>query len=406
LKEDSSLKNNSVVDSYADEKKDLNVNKAGIDNADFALEINKASENQNLKMASKTGIIEHEEFLSANKSSEEKTSLLTADGTETKTAKEIIETVNALDAEKNNAVKYLNLEAINLNSENFAAKSSSGENAVGHIDKNDVAESYDAAKYLNNGSENEVVKPINQSNEISLDAVKSLNSENAAKSLNENNSSGYNDNKDDKSYTSNQDKDNLDKGVNVSVNNDLDKDATANRLEFDDFMHKIFEQRALLNVDPSKNPSRPQSQQMNLANKGRLAFSEGVENVIRFVRAGAVSKAVLIIDPPSLGRVNIEIVSTDNGIEAVLKVSSEQVRMLVQDQAAQLKQNLEQAGVKLTEFSVDVQQDGSRSNNQTFRYKPRKSAHFGSAENENENEADRIEAFRVDLRKGLLHWIA
>ena len=220
---------------------------------------------------------------------------------------------------------------------------------------------------------------------------------NAAKSSNENNADAKKE--EYKNYGLDNKINDFDKEVNISANNNSDKNMTVNRMEFQDFMYKILEQR-----NNSSKEFSAQPQQMNLINRGRSAFSESVENVVRFIRIGAFVKANLIVDPPALGKVNIEIVSTDNGIEAVLKVSNEQVKMLVQDQLAQLKQNLEQAGVKLAEFSVDVQQEKDRSRDQSFNNKPGKTR-LGVTEEE-ESEAERIEVFRVDLRKGLLHWIA
>ncbi|MCL2767220.1 MAG: flagellar hook-length control protein FliK [Synergistaceae bacterium] len=181
---------------------------------------------------------------------------------------------------------------------------------------------------------------------------------------------------------------------------DLDKDITTNRHEFQNFMHKVLEERSMI----SDSSPKLQPQQMDLVNRGPSAFSEGLKNVVRFIHTGGLTKATLIIDPPALGRVNIEIISTDNGIETILKVSNEQVKMLVEDHINQLKQNLEQIGVKLAEVTVDIQQDKGNSRDQASNNKSRKTR-LGAAEEE-ESEAERIEAFRVDLRKGLLHWIA
>ena len=231
----------------------------------------------------------------------------------------------------------------------------------------------------------------------------------AVRSSNDNNTPNNDADKSDyRYYSGNQHNMNPDKEANTSPNNDLDKDIAVNRPEFQDFMYRISEQRSFLSNDFLKNISKsqlqPQPQQMNLNNKGRAAFTESIGNVIRFIRAEGFVKAILIVDPPALGKVNIEIVSTDKGIEALLKVSNEQVKMLVQENSAQLKQNLEQAGVKLTEFSVDIQHDGSHSRDKAFDHGESKRANLDKTEDE--NEAERIETFRVDLRKGMLHWIA
>ena len=187
-----------------------------------------------------------------------------------------------------------------------------------------------------------------------------------------------------------------DKEADIYTDKNLDKDMV-NRTGFYDFMQKVSEERS------TDNSSSAKPQYMELINRGPSAFSESVGNVIRFISTGGLTKATLIIDPPALGKVNIEIISTDNGIETILKVSNEQVKTLVQDQIIQLKQNLEQIGVNLTEFRVDIQKDNENSRDQ-YNNKPKKAR--GRATEEEESETEKIEAFRVDLRKGLLHWIA
>ncbi|MCL1875274.1 MAG: flagellar hook-length control protein FliK [Synergistaceae bacterium] len=260
---------------------------------------------------------------------------------------------------------------------------------------------------------NETIKPVNANKTKSDNTINQSNEKN--------NELVYNPNEADNKYNLvNQEKRNIDRELNITnksvldssknldsgnkldSKNDSDNDTAVNRHEFQNFMQKISEQNYSLSDDPSKNVLK--SQQMNLINKGRLAFTESVENIVRFVRTGVMSKAVLIIDPPALGRVNIELISTDKGVEAVLSVSNEQIKMLVQENSVQLKQSLEQVGVVLSEFTVDVQHDESRSRNQSFNNRrAKKGVHFGESA---ESEVERIETFRVDLRKGLLHWIA
>jgi hypothetical protein len=131
------------------------------------------------------------------------------------------------------------------------------------------------------------------------------------------------------------------------------------------------------------------------------ALREGLNNVVRFIRTSGEQKAALIVDPPALGRVSVELTSSTTGLEASIKVSSEQIRQLVQDQLAQLRLTLEQQGVQLTHFSVDVQQDGGqRQQQQTAEQKRR----FGGLSDGEEDEEQTV--FRVDLDKGLLYWVA
>lgn len=170
------------------------------------------------------------------------------------------------------------------------------------------------------------------------------------------------------------------------------------RPAFSDFLSGITEQKRPGNAESTGKPSP----QLNLQHTGRAAFTESVENVVRFARSEGVNRATIIIDPPALGKVSIEIVSTSSGIETSLKVSNEQVRALVQDQIVQLRHSLQQMGVQVTSFSVDVQQQ--EKGHEQFAEQGQKNNHR-SADKETDNEVEE-DVFKVDLRKGLLYWIA
>ena len=62
------------------------------------------------------------------------------------------------------------------------------------------------------------------------------------------------------------------------------------------------------------------------------------------------------------GRISVELTSSSSGVEASIKVASEQIRQLVQDQLTQLRMNLSEQGVQVAEFTVDVQQDNQQGN--------------------------------------------
>lgn len=133
---------------------------------------------------------------------------------------------------------------------------------------------------------------------------------------------------------------------------------------------------------------------------------DGLVNVIRFVRADGVRRANVIVDPPALGRISVELTTSTSGVEASIRVSSEQVRQLVQDQISQLRMTLEQQGVQVTQFDVDVQQDsGERQQGQGQPGQDgeqRRRGRMGDAEEPEEAE----DGFRVDLEEGMLHWVA
>jgi flagellar hook-length control protein FliK len=135
------------------------------------------------------------------------------------------------------------------------------------------------------------------------------------------------------------------------------------------------------------------------------ALREGLTNVVRFVRVSGEQKASMIVDPPALGRVSVELTNSATGLEASIKVSSEQIRQLVQDQLTQLRWSLAQQGVQLTHFSVDVQQeDGGRRQQETGR--ERRRIRGLSGPEDGADVQDEQAGFRVDLDRGLLYWVA
>ena len=151
------------------------------------------------------------------------------------------------------------------------------------------------------------------------------------------------------------------------------------------------------------------SQPLNLRATNNFTQSstlrEGIVNVVRFIRSEGVHRASMIIDPPAIGRISVELTSSSSGVEASIKVASEQIRQLVQDQLTQLRMNLSEQGVQVAEFTVDVQQDNQQNqnnnhNNQENNY-PGRSGAVSDTDMTGEPEE-----FRVDLTEGLLYWVA
>ncbi|MBQ3652813.1 MAG: flagellar hook-length control protein FliK [Synergistaceae bacterium] len=132
------------------------------------------------------------------------------------------------------------------------------------------------------------------------------------------------------------------------------------------------------------------------------ALRDGLTNVVRFIRADGVQKANVVVDPPALGRISVELTAGTSGVEASIKVASEQIRQLVQDQLSQLRMNLSQQGVQVAEFTVDVQQDNSGSHNPQGQEQPNRGPMNFAGDTEDED----TEEFRVDLEEGLLWWVA
>ena len=127
---------------------------------------------------------------------------------------------------------------------------------------------------------------------------------------------------------------------------------------------------------------------------------DGIVNVVRFIRADGVQKANIVVDPPAIGRISVELTSGTAGVEASIKVASEQIRQLVQEQISQLRMNLSEQGVQVAEFTVDVQQDNSGRHNPNDQHQERGRVNFIGTED------DEPEEFRIDLEEGLLWWVA
>ena len=179
------------------------------------------------------------------------------------------------------------------------------------------------------------------------------------------------------------------------------KTGTAETAKFDQFFQGVLSRRG--SSEGRFDVEAPET--LELAKETPLsrneALGEGLDNVVRFIRTSGEQKAALIVDPPALGRVSVELTSSATGLEASIKVSSEQIRQLVQDQLTQLRLTLEQQGVQLTHFSVDVQQDGGQRQQQQNAGQRRQ---FGGLRDGEEDEEQTV--FRVDLDKGLLYWVA
>jgi len=148
--------------------------------------------------------------------------------------------------------------------------------------------------------------------------------------------------------------------------------------------HKVQEEGALLAGTVSTKQPEPSATQVALQ---------------RGVYLGE-TRATVIIDPPALGRVDVELVSTQRGLEALFRVGNEQLRQTVQEQLPILKSSFQQQGLILADCSVDVRDErGSQHHPQGS--KGRKFS-FGTQE----DDVDAVSAFRIDLEQGLLFWMA
>ena len=275
----------------------------------------------------------------------------------------------------------------------------------------------DASKAdVKNNSED--VKPETKFNKILEN--REISNENQNGNENENNfSNGSNNNEENQNQNFNQPRENFSQNSSRSRNdtrktsNEISKaqnekdfansnsnstTKTNSHNNFQSFFEGVLNNRRVSTTSP---------QPLNLRDSLNFNRSEtlrnGVVNVVRFIRADGVQRANIVIDPPALGRISVELTSSTSGMEASIKVASEQIRQLVQVQLSQLRMNLSEQGVQVAEFTVDVQQDSQQNsgNSQDNNQENSRSRFIGGV---NEEEAE--EEFRIDLEEGLLYWVA
>ena len=148
------------------------------------------------------------------------------------------------------------------------------------------------------------------------------------------------------------------------------------------------------------------SGETRLQGRGGAAVEDGIQHVVRFLRTEGRQAASIIVDPPALGRIEIELVSIAKGVEASIKVASEQVRQLVQDHITVLRNHLEQQGVHLGEFVVDLRDNSKGNSGQNTFAGEKNSRRRGASVLESESIDETVPSFRMDLEHGLLSWVA
>ncbi len=314
-----------------------------------------------------------------------------------------------LDREIVNAAGLAGVQGVNNNnSENVEAKPEKNFSL-----KNDEPHSKQVQHTVNNDAQK--VENKAESENVNTDAEFNKILEERENSE-QNNFSDMNDNDENEKQNFSQARENFSDSRNQSrsrgdtrrTSNDIQRtdddrgtDSNSHRTERSDF------QNFLEGVLNSRRTSQTSTQPLNLRENLNFNQSEtlrnGLVNVVRFIRADGVQRANVIVDPPALGRISVELTSSSSGVEASIKVASEQIRQLVQDQLSQLRMNLAEQGVQVAEFTVDVQQDSQQNGRNS------------QDENNNQNgragivagaEEDDTEEFRVDLEEGLLYWVA
>jgi flagellar hook-length control protein FliK len=145
---------------------------------------------------------------------------------------------------------------------------------------------------------------------------------------------------------------------------------------------------------------------LSLQGRGLSALPEGMAEVVRVIATEEGHRARIIVDPPALGRVDVTVQTTGNGMEAVLRVDNEALRQTLLGQLDQLRQALAQQGITVGQLSVDVRQQEEQRHGQSDSGKNRRTNRLSGVEDGVADEEGERRIVRLDLERGLLHWIA
>lgn len=157
----------------------------------------------------------------------------------------------------------------------------------------------------------------------------------------------------------------------------------------------------------SPNPSGATSPGTTYVLSGPHALEGGITSIVEFMRNDGVQEALIVVDPPMLGRIEVSLQAGSAGVEAIFRVDNEDLRQMMQQQMDLLKSSLQAQGIYVAGLTVDIRnKDDHKSRGDAYDTgkKTRRTGASGSVEDETEGHREKL--VRLDLEKGLLHWVA
>ena len=138
-----------------------------------------------------------------------------------------------------------------------------------------------------------------------------------------------------------------------------------------------------------------------------VALSEGMAQVIEVIRNRNGHKGRMVLEPPELGTVRIEIQSLKDQVRLHLFVENAQARDLVDQSMDVLRQSLSRQGLTLAETMVDIDAGGN-GGHAAWGSDAASDASSGPALSDAAKEPQEPGEViaRLDIDKGLLNWIA
>ncbi|OON94082.1 MAG: hypothetical protein ATN31_00520 [Candidatus Epulonipiscioides saccharophilum] len=141
------------------------------------------------------------------------------------------------------------------------------------------------------------------------------------------------------------------------------------------------------NLHNLNNAQQPQRLQTPIATQ--------IMDKIQVVTLTDGTQITVDLDPRDLGRLSLTVTENSGILKADIKVESEKVKEMVLDQLDSLKETLEQKGLTISEFSVDVRDQGFHSQMEQGKSKSQRriqellSMHFG--DNDEDDSAESLD---------------
>lgn len=139
---------------------------------------------------------------------------------------------------------------------------------------------------------------------------------------------------------------------------------------------------------------------------GDDAFGEGLSSVLTFMKDEGTSEARIVVEPPALGRIDVSLQASSSGVEAVFKVDNEHLKQMLQQQMDLLKTSLQAQGIHVSGLAVDIKNRDDQRGRGDLYGTNKKIRRMGGVDAADEDLAEGTRLVRLDLEKGLLHWLA
>jgi flagellar hook-length control protein FliK len=136
------------------------------------------------------------------------------------------------------------------------------------------------------------------------------------------------------------------------------------------------------------------------------AFGDGLTNVLEFMKNGQTNEARIVVEPPALGRIDVSLQATASGVEAAFRVDNEHLKQMLQQQLDSLKASLQAQGIHVSGLTVDIKNRDDQKGRGDLYGANKKARRTGEADGSDGGAEAENRLVRLDLERGLLHWVA